>query len=49
MKGVSYKASLTGLFASLGQFKKTREVNIKSIKDKLNLCDLNIKIKLSHG
>lgn len=36
MKGASYKTSLIGLFASLGQFKKTREVNIKSIKNKSN-------------
>jgi len=49
MKGVSYRTSLIGIFTSWGQFKKTRGVNIKSIKDKSNLCDLNIKLRFSLG
>ena len=45
MKRIGYAASLINLFISLGQFEKTRGVNIKSIKDKSYLCDLNIKLK----
>jgi len=36
-------------FTLLDQFKKTRGVNIKSIKDKSNICNLNIKNELSYG
>ena len=34
-------------FTLLDQFKKTRGVSIKNIKDKSNLCDLNIVLELS--
>jgi len=36
-------------FTLLDQFKKEGEVSIKNIKYKSNLCDINIKTKLSYG
>ena len=48
MKGIGYATSLINLFISLGQFEKTRGVNIKSIKDKSSDLNINSNFTLSN-